>query len=94
VVKERLLVKFQMRRLKVEARVVEPSTVIDTAMWCGGLAMEDHDAITRDGRQVGINVPTLAGVVRAIEGSYVVRNENGHFEVMSSEEFNTIFEEI
>lgn len=85
---------YRRKPTEVHAAKLTSSNVTELAAWCGGRAIEDFDALTRDGRQIGINVPTLDGVERASEGDYIVRDEDGRFGVAPALLFLSEFERM
>lgn len=88
------IVYYKRRVTAVQAATLTSANVTELAQWCGGRAIEDYDALTRDGKQVGINVPTLDGVERASEGDYILKDEDGRFFVSPALLFQAEFERI
>ena len=78
----------------IDAVIVTADNAKDVAKWCGGLAIEDRDALTRDGKMFGVNVPTLFGVERASEGYYVAKDAAGRFSVHLPREFDEQYKKI
>lgn len=73
-----------------DARRVRPDTVTQTALWCGGVPVEELDALDPAQRFPGINVPTADGVKRASDGMFIIRLSDGTFEVLTQEQYNII----
>jgi hypothetical protein len=53
----------------------------DLAVWCGGRAVVQHDALDNDRTTAGVNVPTKQGVQRAQVGDLIVRQNDGTFRI-------------
>lgn len=70
---------YRKKAVEVEARKLTPDTAEDIAQWCGGRLVEETDALDASLKYVGINIPTLEGVMRASEGDYVIRGVQGEF---------------
>jgi hypothetical protein len=71
----------------VEAYLLTPATADALAVWTGGQVVEEIDPTDSTKRYVGINIPTVAGVIRASENMFIVKHQDGHFGVMSSRDF-------
>lgn len=63
----------------VEAVMLTKENVSDVVEWCGGQQVEEVNALNHGVKFVGVNVPTFAGMVRASEGDYVVKDKDGEF---------------
>lgn len=85
---------FRRRPVDIEARQVTPDTVADIVAWCGGVQVEEQDALDPNRTYVGVNVPTLSGVVRVSEGDYVAKSPQGGFFAASAMELHANFEEV
>lgn len=70
-----------------EARIVGPKTAENIAVWAGGRALVEHDAVDYSKTYSAVNVPTNRGVRRAAEGDYVIKQEDGSFEVMGPTDY-------
>jgi hypothetical protein len=84
---------YELIPVAVEAIEITPDTVHRAALWCGGREAEEIHPETEE-RTVGLNVPTLKGVERASQGSYVVKDLNGGFSVKSANEFKREYRAI
>lgn len=78
---------YRTRPTFVEAYLLTPVTANALAVWTGGQIVEEIDPIDRAKRYVGINIATIAGVIRASENMYIVKHQDGHFDVMSARDF-------
>lgn len=85
--------RYLSRPFAVEALPLTNSNVQKVAMWCGGMEIQEIDPVDSSKRFVGLNVPTLAGVERASEGDYIIRNFQGQFLVMKKARFEYEYEE-
>lgn len=86
---------FRKKQLSdVYARQLVPGQAEDIAQWCGGRVVEVEDAIDSNQKFVGINVPTLGGAVRASEGDYIIKDNNGAFSKCTRGEFEAEYDEV
>ncbi len=85
---------YKVKAAQIEARRLFADKVEDIAHWCGGGIVEETDALDATKKFVGINVPTLYGVVRASEGDYVTKNERGEFDASKPAVFQMTYEEV
>lgn len=76
----------------VRAVKLSPESVDEAARWCGGRRVEEKDPFDENQIKVGLNIPTLEGVVRASEDDYIIQDFEGGFRVMSSSEFESQYE--
>jgi hypothetical protein len=76
----------------VQAVQLEPHKAAEIANWCGGEVVEEIDALDPDKRFVGINIPTLEGVMRASQGDYVIKSVKGEFYPCKPDIFEASFE--
>jgi len=67
--------------MSAEARNVTANNIEELAQWCGGMTVDQFDAITGEKRP-GLNVPTVTGVQRAQIGNTIVRFHDGTFEII------------
>lgn len=84
--------RYRLIVQSVEAMSVLPETLVDVAMWCGGLTREEIDPVDSKKKFVGINIPTLMGVLRASQGDFIVKDHNGIFDRMPANEFHSKYE--
>ena len=75
----------------VRAIFLTPDTVDQVVAWTGGVKVETTDAVDPEKKYVGVNIPTLAGTIRAMENQVVVRVD-GEWKLMSTEEFQREYE--
>lgn len=78
--------------ITVEAVELTAANVKDVAQWCNGFEVVEHDAFQHQVTNVGLNVPTLQGRVRASEGDYIFKGMDGNFYVYGPHQFEYIFE--
>ena len=76
----------------VRAVQLTPKSVDEAARWCGGRRVEEKDPFDEDQIKVGLNVPTLEGVVRASEGDYILQHFDGGIQVMPAARFEERYE--
>ncbi len=85
---------YKVKAEQIEARRLYPDKVEDIAHWCGGGIVQEIDALDSAKTFVGVNVPTLYGVVRASEGDYVTKNDRGEFDVSKPAVFQMTYESV
>lgn len=76
----------------VEAIQLTAESVERAAMWCGGMVIDEYDAIDSTKKFSGMNIPTLNGVKRASEGDYIVKGPKGIFTVSPANVFESEYE--
>jgi len=85
--------KFVSKAVEIEALQLKPENAEQLAAWCGGQLVAQHDAL--GGREyVGLNIPTLEGVMRASEGDWIIRGLRGEFYPCKPDVFAAKYEEI
>lgn len=81
----------QLWRPKVHGLVhvveVIPENRDEIERFCGGIIITEHDPEDHTKTYIGVNVPTLEGVIRASEGDFIVRSEAGRYSVEKREDF-------
>lgn len=70
---------YTMKAVTIEANLLTKDNAEAIAVWCGGRLVEEMDAQTPTDKYVGINIPTLEGVMRASEGDYIIKGVKGEF---------------
>lgn len=85
--------KYRRITSVLEAAEVLPETAEVVAHWCGGRVVEETNPTDRSDVYVGINVPTMRGVVRASQGDVIVRDNDG-FRVEKAHAFHQMYREI
>jgi hypothetical protein len=78
---------YRARPEFVEALQLTQKTAQEIADWCGGVVIEEIDPTDSTKRYVGVNIPTMMGVIRAQEGMFVLRNNRNEFKIMPEREF-------
>lgn len=78
----------------IEANLVTSEHADAIALWCGGVAVIEHDAFQHEKTYAGINVPTARGMQRASEDSWIIRTTTGNFEVVNPNLFPILFEPV
>lgn len=78
---------YRTRPTFVEAYLLTPETAKAIAFWTSGQVVEEIDPLDRSKRYVGINIPTVGGVIRAQENMYVYKDQAGEFKIMSARDF-------
>jgi hypothetical protein len=90
-----LVIDYRRRPIQVKAIQLRSDNAESVAEWCGGQTVEEIER-HEDGekRFVGLNIPTLDGVIRASEGDYVVKEAHGGFTKISAQEFSSTYEMV
>lgn len=65
----------------VQAMRLDPELVTVISVWCKGLVVEEIDPFDRQKTQPGLNVPGKDEVKRASLGDWVLKHEDGSFDV-------------
>lgn len=90
--------QYRLIPVSVEAIQITSESVHRAALWCGGVEVEEIDPIDSTKKFAALNIPTLAGVQRAGEGDYVVKEMSpvakGRFRVMSKYDFESKYEPV
>ncbi len=73
------MLKYRKKPVIVEAKQLKADNAEDIARWCGGKVVTEYDAMDSDIRYVGLNIPTLEGVMRASQGDYVIKGVAGEY---------------
>jgi hypothetical protein len=81
-------------KMEVEANSLTPENAEALAIWCGGVAVVEHDAFNHAQTYAGVNVPTFRGMQRASEGDWIVRNAKGFFYIVKHHKFQELFEPL
>lgn len=68
----------------IEARRLTENNAAELAEWCGGLVVEEHDALDHSQSSPGINVQGKNGVLRASVGNTIVRSHDGFYTVVKT----------
>lgn len=84
---------WRKQPVEIEANELTKENAEAVAIWCGGRLIDEFDAITGD-KYVGINIPTLEGVMRASEGDYVIKGVQGEFYPCKPSIFLATYEKI
>ncbi len=81
--------RYKLIMSDVEAMQLTPERIKDAALWSGGKEAEEIDPFDASRRFVALNLPTLAGVQRASQGDYIVRDAKGFWSVIPCHEFES-----
>lgn len=68
-----------------EARTLSLENASFLATWCGGILVNEQNALMPHINTPGINVPVGDGVERASLGDTIIRKNDGTFEVSKNE---------
>lgn len=79
---------------KVTARQVTQDSITVISVWCHAPVVIEQDAVMPEVTFQALNVPTNDGPMRASNGDYVVRLDDGSFKVVKAYEFRSNFREV
>lgn len=82
------------KSVQIEANCLSRENASAVALWCGGLLVQEHDALNHDITYPGINVPTNFGMRRAQEGDWIIKRHGGDFLPVSPDRFDFLFEAV
>lgn len=85
---------WRKRPVTVEANLLTKENAEAVALWCGGQLVTEYDALDPTQSFVGINIPTLEGVMRASEGDYVIKGVQGEFYPCKPGIFTSTYERV
>lgn len=85
---------WRKKAVEIEANCLTKENAEAVALWCGGQLVEEIDALDSSARYVGINIPTLEGVMRASEGDYVIKGVQGEFYPCKPSIFAATYEKV
>lgn len=83
---------YRKKPVVVEARLLAEDVAPEIALWCGGRLVEDFTPFTK--HVLGLDIPTLEGVMRADVGDWVIRGVKGEFYPCKPDVFAATYEEI
>lgn len=87
--------KYRKKPVVIEAVRVTPANVAAVAAWCGGRVVREAKPSDPTDVYVGLDIPTLEGVMRAQTyhgGDWVVRGIAGEFYPCKSDIFDATYE--
>lgn len=85
---------YRKKAVTVEAMQLSNLNAEAVAQWCGGQLVEEISAVDDRQKFVGINIPTLEGVMRASEGDFVIKGTRGEFYPCKAGPFADTFEPV
>jgi len=66
----------------------------EVARWCGGVMKSEAKASDHTDVAYWIKIPTMAGLVRARPGDYIVKDADGRFSVWKQSDFEDEYERV
>lgn len=85
--------KYTSKIVDIEAVELTKDNAAAVAKWCGGMVVTEKDALDEEKTFVGINIPTLEGVMRGSEGDYIIKGLKGEFYPCKPDVFTAKYEE-
>lgn len=85
---------WRKKPVTVEANLLTKENAEAVALWCGGQVVTEINPRDHDDVYVGLNIPTLEGVMRASEGDYVIRGVQGEFYPCKPSIFTATYEKV
>lgn len=79
---------------RVTARQLTADSITIISLWSGAQPVVEHDALDYEMTFQALNVPTNEGPKRASQGDYIVRLDDGSFDVRKAYEFRSKFREV
>ena len=89
--------KYRKKPVVIEAVRVTPTNVREVAAWCGGRVISEAKPSDPTDVYVGLDIPTLEGVMRAQTyhgGDYVIRGVQGEFYPCKPDIFEATYEAV
>ena len=89
--------KYRKKPVVIEAMRVTPTNVHEVAAWCGGRVISEAKSSDPTDVYVGLDIPTLEGVMRAQTyhgGDYVIRGAQGEFYPIKESIFRDTYEAV
>jgi hypothetical protein len=71
----------------VDAHMLQGDNVTVISSWCRGLIVEEIDPFDNESRYPALNVQCRGGVKRASLGDYVIKHEDGSFDIRKTTDF-------
>lgn len=71
--------RFRKKPVEIEAMELRRNNAVECAAWCGGREIYDAKPSDPNDVYVGVDIPTLEGVMRASVGDYIIRGVKGEF---------------
>ena len=84
--------KYRKRPVVIEAMILTRDNVHEVARWCGGRVVEKVKPGDPTDVYIGLDIPTLEGVMRAETSDYVIRGVNGEFYPCKPDIFEKTYE--
>lgn len=87
---------YRKKPVEVQAWHITKENVYEVAKWCGGRVIQEIDPADPTDVYIGLDIPTLEGVMRAKisgGGDYVIRGVHGEFYSCDNEIFWKTYEE-
>lgn len=85
---------WRKQPVEIEANCLTKDNAEAVALWCGGQLVEEINPEDSADRYVGINIPTLEGVMRASEGDYIIKGVQGEFYPCKPSIFTSTYEKV
>lgn len=86
--------KFRQKPVVIEAQELTPESSSEVARWCGGRVIKEAKASDPSDVYVGLDIPTLEGVMRANAGDWIIRGVNGEFYPCRDDIFRQTYEAV
>lgn len=87
-----IIQRFRKKPVVIEASKLTQENTTDVAMWCGGRIVREEKASDPTDVYLGLDIPTLEGVMRANIGDWVVRGVQGEFYPVKPDIFRETYE--
>lgn len=86
---------YRKKPVEIQAWQLTPENVAEVATWCGGRVVEEAKSSDPYDVYIGLDIPTLEGVMRAevSSGDYVIKGVVGEFYSCRGDVFEKTYED-
>lgn len=85
---------FRKKPVEIQAMLLTRDNVHEVARWCGGRVIEESKASDPSDVYIGLDIPTLEGLMRAAVGHWIIRGVQGEFYPCKPDIFAATYEEV
>lgn len=92
-----MIKNYRKKPVEIQAWHLTPENVQEVAKWCGGRAVIEEKSYDPSDVYVGLDIPTLEGIMRAEThsgGDYVIRGVEGEFYSCRYGIFHKTYDEV
>jgi hypothetical protein len=85
--------RYRKKPVIIEAVALYEGNLDRVAEWCGGRAIREPKPSDPTDVYIGLDIPTLEGVMRASGGDYIIKGVKGEFYPCKPDIFDATYEE-